>query len=75
MRVYEIKDAYIRNEHVNIRKHFASRTEAINFMFDYYNHHHIYNVELEEEYPQGNKHNIHYVLDQYDSFNVTSFAR
>ena len=40
-------------------------------MFDYYNNHYIYNVELEEEYPQNNKHDIHYVIDQYDSFNVT----
>ena len=40
-------------------------------MFDYYNNLYIYNVELEEEYPQLNKHDIHYVIDQYDSFNVT----
>ena len=71
MSVYKIKDAYIRNEHVDIKKVFTSRDEAINYMFDYYNHHYIYNVELEEEYPQDNKHDIHYVIDQYDSFNVT----
>ena len=71
MNVYKIKDAYIRNEHVDIKKVFASRDEAINYMFDYYNNHYIYNVELEEEYPQLNKHDIHYVIDQYDSFNVT----
>ena len=71
MNVYKIKDAYIRNEHVDIKKVFASRTQAINYMFDYYNHHYVYNVELEDEYPQSNKHDIHYVLDQYDSFNVT----
>ena len=40
-------------------------------MFDYYNNHYIYNVELEEEYPQLNKHDIHYVIEQYDSFIVT----
>ena len=71
MLVYKIKDAYIRNEHVDIKKVFASRVQAINYMFDYYNNHYIYNVELEEEYPQNNKHDIHYVIDQYDSFNVT----
>ena len=71
MSVYKIKDAYIRNEHVDIKKVFASRDEAINYMFDYYNNHYIYNVELEEEYPQLSKHDIHYVIDQYDSFNVT----
>ena len=71
MSVYKIKDAYIRNEHVDIKKVFASRAEAINYMFDYYNNHYIYNVELEEEYPQSNKHDIHYVINQYSSFNVT----
>ena len=75
MRVYKIEDAYIRNEHVNIAKTFKSRSEAINYMFDYYNNHYIYNVELEEEYPQGSKHNIHYVISQDNSFNVNSLAR
>ena len=71
MRVYKITDAYIRNEHVDIKKLFASRNEAINYMFDYYNNHYVFNAELLEEYPQEGKHDIHYVLDQYDSFNVT----
>ena len=75
MKVYKIKDAYIKNQHVDIEKTFASRVEAINYMFDYYNDHFIYNVELEDEYMQGNKHNIHYVISQDNSFNVVRLAR
>ena len=75
MRVYKIKDAYIRNQHVDINKTFASRVEAINYMFDYYNNHYIYNVELEEEYAQNNKHDIHYVISQDNSFNVCRASR
>ena len=75
MKVYKIKDAYIKNQHVDIEKTFASRAEAINYMFDYYNDHFIYNVELEDEYMQGNKHNIHYVISQDNSFNVVRLAR
>lgn len=75
MRVYKIEDAYVRNELVDIDKTFNSRVEAINYMFDYYNNHYIYNVELEEEYAQGNKHNIHYVISQDNSFNVNSMVR
>ena len=75
MKVYKIKDAYIKNQHVDIEKTFASRVEAINYMFDYYNNHFIYNVELEDEYMQGNKHNIHYVISQDNSFNVVRLAR
>ena len=71
MNVYKIKDAYIRNEHVDIKKVFASRNQAINYMFDYFNNHYLYNAELEEEYSQGNKHDIHYVINQYSAFNVT----
>lgn len=74
MRTYTIDDAFVKNERVEINKEFASRTEAINYMFDYYNNHYIYNVELEEEYAQGDKHNIHYVLDSQNSFNVRSRA-
>ena len=70
MRVYKIKDAYIKNEYVDIKKVFGSRNEAIRYMFNYYNNHYIYNAELEEEYPQSNKHDIHYVINQYNSFNV-----
>ena len=75
MKVYKIKDAYIKNQHVDIEKTFTSRVEAINYMFDYYNDHFIYNVELEDEYVQGNKHNIHYVISQDNSFNVVRLAR
>ena len=75
MRVYKIRDAYIRNEHVDINKEFASSVEAIKYMFDYYNNHYIYNVELEEEYPQRNKHDIHYVINQDNCFNVTRVGR
>ena len=71
MRVYKINDAYMNNQYVDIKRVFTSRDEAINYMFDYYNHHYIYNVELEEEYPQENKHDIHYVINQYSCFNVT----
>ena len=74
MSVYKIHDAYIRNELVDIHKVFASRSEAINYMFDYYNKHYVYNVELEEEYPQHDKHDIHYVINQYNSFNVARQA-
>ena len=71
MFLYKIHDAYMRNEHVDIKKVFSSRSEAINYMFSFYNNHYLYNVELEEEYPQSNKHDIHYVINQYNSFNVT----
>jgi len=76
MNVYKINDAYMNNEHVDIKKVFTSRVEAINYMFDYYNNHYIYNVTLEEEYPQNNNnHDIHYVINQHNCFNVTRLAR
>ena len=46
MRVYKINDAYMNNQHVDIKRVFSSRNEAINYMFDYYNHHYVFNVEL-----------------------------
>ncbi len=73
MRRYTL-DAVIDNEFVDFKHTFKSRTEAINYMFDYLEDHYIYNSELVEEYALDNKHNIHYVLNNANSFNVRSFA-
>ena len=71
MNVYKIKDAFVHSQHVDINRLFLTRNDALNYMFKYLNHLYIYNVEVEEEYPQDNKHDIHYVINQYNSFNVT----
>ena len=74
MRRYTL-DAVIDKEFVDFKKEFASRTEAINYLFDYLEDHYIFNGQLVEEYALDNKHNIHYVLNNAISFNVRSFAK
>ena len=74
MRIYTL-DAVVDHEFVDFKKQFGSRTEAINYMFDYLEDHYIYNSQLIEEYALDSKHNIHYVLNNANSFNVRSFAR
>ena len=73
MRIYTL-DAVIDHEYVDFNKQFKSRTEAINYLFDYLEDHYIFNAQLIEEYALDSKHNIHYVLNNANSFNVRSYA-
>ena len=72
MRIYTL-DAVINHEHIDFNRKFSSRTESIHYMFDYLEDNYIYNSQLEDEYAVGNKHNIHYVLNNANSFNVKSY--
>jgi len=70
MKYYKL-DAVINNKEVEFKKAFATRNEAINFMFNYLNDNYIYNSELKEEYPlMDNKHNVQYVLNNNNRFKV-----
>ncbi len=51
------------------REVFSSRTEAINYMFDYYEDHYIYNLELQDEHIVGeDKHCVEYVCNYQNRF-------
>ena len=51
------------------RKHFATRDDAINYMFDYYNKNSFFDVQLEDEF-EISKHNIEYVINYKNRFRV-----
>jgi len=70
MKYYSL-NAVINNEYVKFKNNFATRDEAIAYMFDYLNNNYIYDNEVEEEYAlEGDKHNIEYVLNKNNRFNV-----
>ena len=73
MRIYEL-EAYVKGERVSFTKKFASRDQAIEYLFAYLGKQFIFNCELKEEYPLSSKHDVHYVLSNEDSFTVRSFA-
>lgn len=54
------------------RRVFATRDEAINYMFDYYKRNYLFGLEVTDEYPiDGNKHNIEYVCNFHNRFIIT----
>lgn len=61
---YYTLEAVVKNQQVKFGKKFASRDEAIDYMFNYLNNHYMYNVAVNEEiHVNGDKHNVEYVLD------------
>lgn len=54
------------------RSYFSTRSEAINYMFDYYEKHYLYGLEVMDEHPvDGNKHDVEYVCDFHNRFTIT----
>ena len=64
-------EAVVDGEYIKFNKLFNSRDEAINYIFHYYDQHLLVNLEVNEEYyVDGNKHDINYVYDYYNSFRI-----
>ena len=51
---------------------FTSRTQAIDYIFNYYARHNYRNLYVEDEYyVNGDKHNIEYVCDYENRFRIS----
>ena len=70
---YYTLTAIVNGRNVKLKRSlFTSRSEAIDYMFDYYEKNNIFNLEVSEEYPvDGNKHCIEYVCNFHNRFTVT----
>ena len=68
MKQYEVL-AVMNGSVVTIRKHFLSRTKAIDYMLRYYENHYIYSFQIQEENVLE-KHRIEYKSDDYNRFTV-----
>ena len=50
---------------------FKTRTDAINYIFNYYNRHHLVELKINDEYfVNENKHDIAYVYDYENRFRI-----
>ena len=50
---------------------FATRDDAINYMFDYYDKHYLYGLNVRDEYPvDGDKHKTEYVCSFNNRFTI-----
>lgn len=70
---YYTLTAIVNGRSVKLRRSlFSTRSDAIKYMFDYYEKNNIYTLEVQEEYPiNGNKHAIEYVCNFHNRFTIT----
>lgn len=70
---YYTLEAIVQGRPVKLKRSmFASRSDAINYMFDYYEEHYLYNLQVRDEYPiDDNKHRIEYYCNFNNRFIIT----
>ena len=61
-------EATIKGQTIKFDKKFKSRNSAINHIFNYYNKHYLYNLQVNEEFARDNRHSVEYVLNSNDRF-------
>ena len=72
MKCYKLS-AVVDGDTVKLKKsYFSTRDNAIDYMFNYFNNHFIYGMQVEDEHiVNGDKHSIEYVCNDYNRFTVT----
>ena len=70
---YYTLEAIVQGRPVKLKRSmFASRSDAVNYMFDYYEEHYLYNLQVRDEYPvDDNKHRIEYYCSFNNRFIIT----
>ena len=70
MKYYTLQ-AIINGENKFFSRQFATRQNAIDFMFDYLERAYIFDKQIEEEYAIGNPHRVAYVCDNGTRFIIS----
>ncbi len=70
---YYTLEAIVQGRPVKLKRSmFTSRDEAINYMFEYYEEHYLYNLQVRDEYSvNDDKHRIEYYCDFHNRFIIT----
>ena len=70
---YYTLEAIVKGRPVKLKRSmFASRDEAVDYMFNYFEEHYLYSLQVRDEYPiEDNKHKIEYYCDFNNRFIVT----
>ena len=64
-------EAIVEGELIRFNREFKSRSEAMNYIFHYYDKHHLVELKINDEYFIGeNKHDIAYVYDYENRFRI-----
>ena len=69
---YYTLTAIVNGRDVKLKRNmFLTRSDAINYMFDYYEKNNIYTLEVNDEHPvNGDKHSIEYVCNFHNRFTI-----
>lgn len=72
MRYYTLT-AIVNGQNAKLKRSlFASRSEAINYMFDFYEKNALYSLEVRDEHiVDDNKHSVEYVCNYHNRFTIT----
>ena len=64
-------EAIVEGRLIRFSHEFASRADALNYIFDYYDEYHLGELRINDEYfIGGNKHDIAYVYDYENRFRI-----
>ena len=70
MKLYTLR-GNLAGQPVVINKMFKSRNEAVDYMFEYSKKHYVFDLQIEEiNEVYGDKHNLDYVCNNDNRFNV-----
>ena len=71
MNKYYTLEAIVEGKLIKFPRHFKTRNEAMNYIFQYYDRHHLVELRVNEEYfIDENKHDIAYVYDYENRFRI-----
>lgn len=70
---YYTLNAIVNGKNVRLKRNmFKTRSDAIEYMFQYYEKYNMFTLEVRDEYPvNGNKHSIEYVCNFHNRFTIT----
>ena len=70
---YYTLSAVVNGSNVRLKRNaFATRNDAIDYMFKYYDDHSLYSLQVRDEHIVGdNKHSIEYVCNYHNRFTIT----
>lgn len=75
MRYYTLQAVVHGNDAKLNKRVFSTRDEAINYMFDYFEKHYMYGLEVRDEHiVNNNKHSVEYVCNFHNRFTVTRYT-
>ena len=64
-------EAVVEGELIRFHRLFKTRNDALNYIFNYYDKHHLVDLKINDEYfIGGNKHDIAYVYDYENRFRI-----